>query len=512
VGRRERRLARRCRLRRLREPRPNRPTHKSPPGADGIHKIKHVVIVMQENRSFDSYFGTFPGADGIPRDAAGNFTVCVPDPTAGGCQKPFHNAQDTNAGGPHYHESAIADVHGGKMDGFVSTVEQSNDIDTDKTSCVVAGHAPSCVDVMGYHDQREIPNYWAYARNFVLQDRMFEPTSTWSLPAHLYMVSGWSAVCASASDPMSCQTELAFPDKDGLTASSLPSQAQQVNGAAAGIFTAQDADDTDNPATHPDYAWTDITWLLYRFGVSWRYYLALGTEPDCASGAMTCTPQPQAVNTPEIWNPLPDFQTVHDDRQLGNVVPDGQLFTDAAKGQLPAVSWVIPSGDNSEHPFGTVSRGQNHVTRVINAIMQSPDWPSTAIFLAWDDWGGFYDHVAPPTVDGQGYGLRVPALVISPYARSGYIDHQTLSFDAYLKFIEDDFLGGRRLDPATDARPDPRPSVRENAPQLGDLRRDFDFSQPPRGPLLEPPGTANAPGPAPIGEPHLPPVPGYPAG
>jgi len=510
VGRQERRLARRCRLRRLREPRPNRPSHKGPAGADGIHKIKHVVVVMQENRSFDTYFGTYPGADGLPRDASGNFTVCVPDPNAGGCQRPFHNTRDVNAGGPHYNQSAVADIDGGKMDGFVKTVEQAQDLDTDKTSCVVAGQAPGCVDVMGYHDQREIPNYWTYAQNFVLQDRMFEPTDTWSLPAHLYMVSGWSAICQSSTDPFSCATDLEFPDSEREPQSSV-SQIQQINGAAAGIFTAVDADDAQG-SPQPDYAWTDITYLLHRAGVGWRYYLAQGTEPDCPSGAMTCAPQAQVVNTPEIWNPLPDFQTVHDDNQVGNVVNDTQLFTDAARGQLPAVSWVIPSGDNSEHPFATVSSGQNHVTRVINAIMQSPDWSSTAIFLSWDDWGGFYDHVAPPTVDGQGYGLRVPALVISPYARPGYIDHQMLSHDAYLKFIEDDFLGGQRLDPHSDGRPDPRPDVREKAGILGDLRADFDFSRPPRQPLVLDPGVAGVPGPAPQGRPHLPPVPGYPPG
>jgi phospholipase C len=118
--------------------------------------------------------------------------------------------------------------------------------------------------------------------------------------------------------------------------------------------------------------------------------------------------------------------------------------------------------------------------------MQSRDWASTAIFLAWDDWGGFYDHVVPPKVDQNGYGIRVPALVISPYARKGYIDHQTLSFDAYLTFIEDDFLGGQRLDPRTDGRPDPRPTVRENVPQLGDLASDFDLTQKPRPPLVLP--------------------------
>ena len=118
--------------------------------------------------------------------------------------------------------------------------------------------------------------------------------------------------------------------------------------------------------------------------------------------------------------------------------------------------------------------------------MRSPDWNSTAIFLTWDDWGGFYDHVVPPVVDGNGYGLRVPGLVISPYARQGYIDHQTLSFDAYAKFIEDDFLAGQRLDPATDGRPDPRPDVREALPVLGDLSSDFDFTQGPRPPFILP--------------------------
>ena len=118
--------------------------------------------------------------------------------------------------------------------------------------------------------------------------------------------------------------------------------------------------------------------------------------------------------------------------------------------------------------------------------MRGPDWKSTAIFLAWDDWGGFYDHVRPPYVDHNGYGFRVPAMVISPYARRGFVDHQTLSFDAYVKFIEDDFLGGQRLDPATDGRPDPRPDVRENNADARHLVKDFDFKQRPRPPRLLP--------------------------
>ncbi len=126
------------------------------------------------------------------------------------------------------------------------------------------------------------------------------------------------------------------------------------------------------------------------------------------------------------------------------------------------------------------------MTSLINAVMKSPDWDSTAIFLAWDDWGGFYDHVVPPTVDQNGYGLRVPGMVISPYAKKGYVDHQTLSFDAYDKFIEDDFLHGQRINPATDGRPDPRPDVRENEKILGNLENDFDFSRPPGAPVVLP--------------------------
>jgi phospholipase C len=149
-----------------------------------------------------------------------------------------------------------------------------------------------------------------------------------------------------------------------------------------------------------------------------------------------------------------------------------------------------------------VSAGQSYVTSLINAVMSGPNWKDCAIFLAWDDWGGFYDHVVPVTVDQNGYGLRVPGLVISPYAKWGHVDHQVLSFDAYVKFIEDDFLGGQRLDPKTDGRPDPRPDVREDAEQLGDLRKDFDFDQPPRSPIplpenpstdLQPPPPATEP-------------------
>jgi phospholipase C len=147
---------------------------------------------------------------------------------------------------------------------------------------------------------------------------------------------------------------------------------------------------------------------------------------------------------------------------------------------------VVPNGDDSEHPPARVSTGQAYVTRIINAVMRSPDWWTSAIFLTWDDWGGFYDHVVPPSVDVNGYGIRVPGIMISPYARRGFIDHQLLTSDAYTKFIEADFLRGQAIDPRTDGRPDARPDVRERERGLGDLSTEFDFRQRPRPPMLLP--------------------------
>jgi phospholipase C len=425
-------------------------------------KIRHVVIIMQENRSFDSYFGTFLGADGIPMQN-GIPTVCVNDPASGQCVKPYHNPNDLNLGGPHGQKDAVRDINGGKMNGFISDMRVGK-----KVACLNV-YNPACSrtdqqpDVMGYHDQREIPNYWTYAQQFVLQDHMFEPNASWSLPDHLFMVSGWSAKCTT-TNPMSCKNALQSPD-------GIPSGIVQ-----RGISI-----------TRPLYSWTDLTYLLHQNGVSWRYYVADGTQPDCADDAMFCTPQRQQHGTPEIWNPLPYFTTVQQDGQLGNIQPVSNFLEAAKNGSLPQVAWVVPNGNVSEHPPALVSAGQAYVTQLINAVMQGPDWNSTAIFLAWDDWGGFYDHVTPPVVDQNGYGLRVPGLVISAYARKGYIDHQTLSFDAYLKFIEDLYLNQQRIDPKTDGRPDPRPTVRENVPQLGNLLQDFDFSQPARPPLVLPP-------------------------
>lgn len=428
--------------------------------AKSIHRIRHVITIMQENRSFDSYFGTYPGADGIPTKN-GQPTVCVPT-LPHRCVRPFHDPRDRNRGGPHGPLAAIRDIDGGKMDGFIGRAEtgwiKRCRARSDVGANCLGGPSP---DVLGYHDAREIPNYWSYARHFVLQDHMFEPNYGWSLPAHLYAVSAWSAKCADPLEARTCTSNLEHP----------PAGPESIR---------------SRYARGPLYGWTDLTYLLHERHVSWAYYVTLGREPDCADGEMHCHPRLLAPGTPSIWNPLPDFTTVRQDGQAGNIQGNGRFFRAAAQGTLPAVSWLVPDWKHSEHPGARVSTGQAWVTRVVNAVMRGPDWSSSAIFLTWDDWGGFYDHVVPPRVDANGYGLRVPGLVISPYAKHGYIDHQTLSFDAYLKFVEDDFLAGSRLDPKTDGRPDPRPTVRENVPLLGNLIHDFNFAQRPRPPLILP--------------------------
>src|SRR6266540_3901856 len=387
----------------------------------GFDNLQHLIFVVQENRSFDHYFGTFPGANGIPTKD-GKPAVCIPDPVLGRCVRPFHEAAVVNQGGP---------------------------------------------DVMGWHDAREIPNYWAYAERFVLQDRMFAPTDSWTLPAHLFLVSGWSARCESPWKPMSCTTDL----------------------LQKGVV------DLQRHGEHPPiYAWADITWLLHREGVSWAYY----------AGKNLCGPEvPVKMCASEgatpAQNPLPSFTDVHQTKQLDRVQTHDDFFNAVAGGTLPQVSWVVPGrGGISEHPGSgaPLTGGQTWVTRVVNAVMQSQLWNTSAIFVTWDDWGGFYDHVVPPRVDGSGYGIRVPGLLISPWAKAGTIDHQTLSFDAYLKLIEDLFLSGQRLNPKTDGRPDSRPTVRENAKLLGDLQSEFDFTQDPLPPLILDPHPS--PGPASI--------------
>ncbi len=434
--------------------------------AAGIANLDHLVFIVLENRSFDHYFGTFPGADGLPTDADGDFTTCQYDPASGGCHRPYHDTNFFDQGGPHGEVGSEISIDGGTMGGFVAALRAigngcMKEQNLDYSPCRQATNGPQGQpDIMGFHTAAEIPIYWKYAETFTLHDRMFAPTDSWTLPAHLFLVSGWSADCADPMDPMSCTSDQKFPGGRYAT-------------PPASLWTPKEGEPRP-------YVWAPITWLLYTRGVSWGYYVGKGT----------CTAPPceelEGIETAPVQNPLPGFTATAATGQLDQIRPNTEFVRDAKAGNLPSVSWVMPVVDRGEHPPDSIESGQAFVAQMVNAVMRGPQeqWLRTAIFLTWDDWGGFYDHVKPPVVDENGWGLRVPSMVISPWAKPGFIDSQTLSYDAYLKLIEDRFLDGARLDPATDGWPDSRPTVREDVPRLGDLALDFDFTQEPLPPLI----------------------------
>jgi len=450
-----------------------------------VPQIQHVIIIMQENRSFDSYFGTFPGANGIP---SGTCVPVVPSKPQQGCVAPFHNILDANAGSNHNPYDAVLDlddgVHKALMDGFVA--DQAHPTNNDQgttcyspyiqqTTCWVVKSGPLIHDVMGYHTDAEIPNYWAYARHFRLHDAMFPGVRSYSLPSHLQLTSEWSANCTNNTKASTCTTNLNPP---------LP--------------------------TH-QYPWVSLFQLLDTKQVSWRVYNGAGGEADCDPGEMNCAPAgltgpfaPTADEVSYFWDTAPMFSYVKAQGKAylaAHDVHTDQFLLDVAHGALPQVSWLVPQQDFSEHPPFGVTLGMNYVTSVINAVMQSPYWGNTVIFLSWDDWGGFYDHVVPPVTlqpgggAAYGLGLRVPAITIGAYVIPG-IDHAVYSQDGYARFIEDLFAGGARLDPAALGNPDARPFIADSLTslatldggtvQLGNLMNVFDFTRAPLPPLVLP--------------------------
>jgi phospholipase C len=343
----------------------------------GLKKINHIIWIMQENRSFDNYFGTFPGADGIPPS-----TCLSKFPGSKDCVPPFHmpNLFPT-CDLPHEWEHAHAAYDNGRMDAFVWVEGTSY--------------------TMGYLDDRDIPNYWEYARKYTLADALFSSQMGESLTNHLYMV------------------------------------AAQSGGMIGGAETVEEVEKIrDDPG---GFSFEAIVNLLNRGGVSWKYYLE--TMPPRADEKMPpdilwylLHPDPKQFS---LWNPLPGFKSVRENPlSWKSLVELDQYYQDLEKGTLPQVSWIIPAFDDSEHPPEPVQQGMWYVTKVINALMKSPYWKDSVIFLTWDDYGGFYDHVPPPEVDGVGMGPRVPALIISPYSKSGYISHIVYDFTSILRFVE----------------------------------------------------------------------------
>lgn len=371
----------------------------------GLRKIKHVVFLVKENRTFDNYFGTFPGADG-----ATSGTIST------GQTIPLGHAPDVLPRDiSHSFQSAVLAIDSGAMDKF---------------DLIPGGNQNG--DYLSYsqYTEADIPNYFTYARQFVLADQFFSSLTGPSFPNHLYTVgaqSGGAINNPSSANRWGCD-------------SPLNARVQVLE------------DDGTTMPEYPCFDFRTLADLLENEGLSWKYYA------------------PGQDQSGYIWSALDAIAHIRlTDLWTQHVVPTANFVTDAQNGNLPAVSWLVIGSGRSEHPPASVCVGENWTVQQINAVMQGPDWESTVVFLTWDDFGGFYDHVAPPPVDNFGLGPRVPFLIISPWARSGYIEHKPLEFSSVLKFIEDRF----DLDRLT-----------ERDEKSNDLFNAFDFNTRAQPPLI----------------------------
>ncbi|MDG6999813.1 MAG: alkaline phosphatase family protein [Nitrososphaerota archaeon] len=377
----------------------------------GIDKIEHVIWIIQENHSFDNYFGTFPGADGIPP------ATCLPKMPGGRPSvKPFHMPyRQPLIDLDHSWEQAHACYDNGRMDGFV--------------------WAEGSPYTMGYYDQSDIPNYWEYAHAFTLCDRFFSSEMTGSSPNHVFTVAA---------------------------------QSGELNNVGTLRALKRVMDDDDG------FSFISIVHRFSGKGITWKYYVETQPSPPDAAriNAHTSNLAYPNPHTFTLWNPMPGFKEIRSNhKMMGHLVEQTEFYRDLREGTLPQVSWLIPDFQDSEHPPEPLQQGMWYVTRLINDVMQSPYWKNTVIFLCWDDYGGFYDHVPPPEVDAYGYGPRVPMIVISPYAKHDYVSHYTYDFTSVLKFVET------------------RWDIKSLTPRDGranDMADCFDFSQTPNAPLVIP--------------------------
>jgi phospholipase C len=411
--------------------------------------IKHFITLMQENHSFDNYFGTYPGADGIPEgtcmplDPRADFRMGGrrwqhgerrsfarflrrregisysdwarrnPDDAArvfgdagaqasgarGGCIRPFHIGNRSVQDLGHSARVFAGQYAGGKMDGFVHAIERD------------LGRIDRMV--MGYYDDRDLPYYWNVADEYVLFDRFFTSAAGGSVWNHMFWVSG-----------------------------------------TPGNYEAD---------VIPEGGFADIPTIFDRLeerGISWKFYVQ-NYDP----GINFRNPGTGDRGSQVVWVPLLNYARFVDDPKLSRHIVDlEEYYKDLERGTLPAVSYIAPSG-SSEHPPGSIQAGERFVRNLINALMRSSAWKSSAFSWTYDDWGGFYDHVRPPRVDPYGYGFRAPALLVSPYAKRGHVDSTTLDFTSYLKFIEQNW----GLEPLS------RRDRRANS-----VLAAFDFNRPPR--------------------------------
>jgi phospholipase C len=360
--------------------------------------IDHFIVVMQENHSFDNYFGTYPGGRGIPR---GTCMPVVPGRPRAGCVRPFHLG---SRAAPELSDTVVAqrsEYAGGRMEGFVRAAS--------------AGRQGTQSGVMGYYDDRDLPFYWNLSREYVLFDHFFASAPGGSLPNRMFWVAG------AAGPPGG-----AVPRR-GLD---LPT-----------IFDRLDAR-----------------------GISWKFYVQDYDRARRFTPAGGADRSIQSVRVPLLNTP----RFVETPGRLRHIVDLDDYYTDLERGTLPQVAYIAPAGA-SEHPPARLRSGQRLVRSLLTTLLRSPDWRSSAFLLTYDDWGGWFDHVRPPRVGRSTYGFRVPAVLVSPYAKRGHVDSTRLETASIPRFIEQNW--GLRPLTARDAR-------------AGSFGGAFDFSRPPRRPSI----------------------------
>lgn len=379
--------------------------------------IKHVVFVILENRSFDNVFGRFPGADG----ARFGFDQGLKRPLT---QAELQRAKDL----PHCYQCNLATINAGAMDGF---------------------NQSESADEYAYtqFSRDQITAYWNWAKSYVLSDNFFASATGPSFPNHMYTIAATSGGALDNPDQpqssLKAQQDRGFVKSWGCDIAQPGSYVEVVD--PEGVLVKVD----------PCFDFKTEGDLLRKADIPWAYYAATNTQIGY------------------IWSAYGAIGRYRDNQELWDTYmrPVDDVVRDIEADRLPPVTWVTPRFQLSQHPEYSFCHGQNWSIELVNAIMNGPMWKDTAIFITWDDFGGFYDHVPPIRVDRFGLGLRVPMMVISPYAKQGYVDSTVGEFSSVLRFIEDNW-GLRQL------------THRDRDAQ--NMSYDFDFSQAPREPNPQP--------------------------
>jgi phospholipase C len=362
------------------------PFEPPPPAKTGKY-FKHIVILIQENRTFDNLFATFPGADGttVGKTSKGTILLRAAD-------------LESQVSPRNGYNSWFADWNYGKMNHF---------------DLVPIGRIPGTY-VYQYVRPDQIAPYWDLAKQYVLSDHMFQTQGSGSFTAHQDLIRGDTAI--NSSDQL-----IDFPSGGAGE----PWGCDSAQGTLTSLITANNKySGGDGP--FPCLTYTTLRDLLDPADISWRYYAP--TVGESFGG--------------NLWNAFDAIRAVRygPEWTTNEANPETRVFTDISRNTLPSVAWVIPDYQNSDHPGDNSDTGPSWVAQVVNAIGESPAWNTTAIVIVWDDWGGWYDHVAPPHPRAYGGpGFRVPAIVVSPYAKSGYVSHDIYAFGSVIKFVEENW-------------------------------------------------------------------------